>query len=106
MLGLLVLSMAPVREEESRGIVNAKAQALLVPPTSTSPMEGWVTLGLLHAGQLTRSGGCPDNLRSQGRGRRCSVQVRLLRSWHLVGMPQSWVERQTCLPSPFQAGGP
>src|SRR5882672_1462014 len=32
MLGLLVLSMAPVRQEESRGIVNAKAQALVVPP--------------------------------------------------------------------------
>ena len=78
MLGLLVLTMAPVRQGESRGIVNAKAQALVVPPMSTLPMEGQVTLGLLHAGQLTHSGGHPDNLRLSGHGRRCSVQVRSL----------------------------
>jgi len=106
MLGLLVLTMAPVRQGESRGIVNAKPQALVVPPMSTLLMEVRTTLGLLHARQLTLSGGRPDNLQLPGHGIRGSVQVRSLRSWHLVGMPQSWVERQTRLPSSVQAGGP
>ena len=78
MLGLLVLTMALVRQEESRGIVNAKAQAWVVPPMLTWLKEGQAMLGLLHAGQLALSGGCPDNLRLSGHGRRGSVQVRSL----------------------------
>ena len=52
--GLLVLAMALVFLEESKGIANAKAGVLAGPLMWTWQVAEWVTLRLLHAGQPSR----------------------------------------------------
>ena len=49
--GLLVFAMALVYQEESKGIVSAKAQVLVGPLMWTWQVAEWATLRLLHAGQ-------------------------------------------------------